>query len=210
MPCSSLSADIGFIIDSSGSLKERYNDEKYFLKTLATNYNITNDIVRGSVITFSSNSEVSIKFSDYNTTKSFNTAVDAIPLMGFQTRIDKALQQAKSEMFSSQNGARHDVSKILILLTDGTQTGQNSIDPAIPAEELRKAGVYLVVIGIGDEINLEELKNMAGDTGKYYTAASFDELISYAFIRNVTTSSCPGKIIVLLSFCISSSSFIIP
>lgn len=141
--------------------------------------------------------------------------------MGFQTRIDKALQQAKSDMFTRQNGAREGVPKMLILLTDGTQTGRGSIDPSIPAEALRRAGVYLVVIGIGKKIDVDELKRMAGDSGKYHTAASFDELISGDFIKSVSSGTCPGKqkypgvllnchflfTVLLLHFCVISSHY---
>lgn len=193
-PCGAVSADLGFVLDASGSLKDRYNDEKYFLKTLASSFGISKNDVRASVVTFSSWPELSIKFSDHKTTDSFNSAVDAIPLMGYQTRIDKALQMVKSEMFTPENGARASIPKILILLTDGAQTKQTGyIDPAFPAEELRKAGVYLVVIGIGSKVDVAELKHMAGDTGTYYTAASFDELISDDFIRNISKTACPGK-----------------
>ena len=52
----------------------------------------------------------------------FGEAVDKIPLMGSTTRIDRALRMTQNEMFSSANGGRDGVPKILILLTDGTQT----------------------------------------------------------------------------------------
>jgi len=176
VPCKSRRVDIGFILDSSGSLKNRYADEKYFLKTLAASFDITNNDVRASVITFSSWSELSIKFNDHFDTNSFNAAVDAIPLMGYQTRIDKALLLAKSAMFTAQNGARSDVPKILVILTDGDQTG--SIHPGDVVDDLRASGIYFIVIGIGRFVNRHELEHMAGNYGRYFTPASFDELIT--------------------------------
>lgn len=168
---------------------------------------IFNDLIRkqysntkASVITFSSRTELSIKFSDYKNASNFNAAVDGIPLMGYQTRIDKALQQAKTEMFSRQNGARDNVPKILILLTDGSQTGRGSIDPVIPAEELRKTGVFIVVIAIGSQTDMKECKSIAGNNGIYHFVSSFDELISENFIKYVAFSICPGKTVGLLSF----------
>lgn len=196
MGCAAVSTDVGFILDSSRSLRDRYKDEKYFLKTLAGSFDMKNNGVQASVLTFSSWPQLSIKFSDHTTIASFNAAVDAIPLMGYQTRIDKALKHAKSEMFTQKNGARTGVAKLLILLTDGAQTKRPGyVDPAIPAEELRKTGIYLVVIGIGKNVIVEELKHIAGDSGKYFTAGSFDDLISPEFIKNVSVSTCPGKYI---------------
>ena len=42
--------------------------------------------------------------------------------MGSTTRIDSALRMVQDEMYEEVNGARKDVPKILILLTDGSQT----------------------------------------------------------------------------------------
>ena len=63
---------------------------------------------------------------------SFDAAVDAIPLMGFQTRIDRALRLAQKELFAEENGGRENVPEILIVLTDGTQTAaKDAEDPGM-------------------------------------------------------------------------------
>ena len=41
---------------------------------------------------------------DHTDITSFHAAVDAIPLMGFQTRIDRALRLAQNELFAPKNG----------------------------------------------------------------------------------------------------------
>lgn len=113
--------------------------------------------------------------------------------MGAQTRIDLALKMAKTEMFKKENGARAGLPRVLVLLTDGAQTGDGATDPAIPAQELRDAGVYLVVIGIGAGVSPDELKKIAGKDGKYFTPTSFDELITDKFIQSISQTTCPGK-----------------
>lgn len=157
---------------------------------LASSFDITKNDVRASVITFSSHSELSIKFNDHTDTGSFNAAVDAIPHMGYQTRIDKALMLAQNAMFKEENGARKGIPKILVILTDGDQTGP--IHPGDVVDDLRAAGIYFIVIGIGKWIDLHELQHMAGDYGQYFTPQSFDELITDDFIKKVSASSCPG------------------
>ena len=130
--------DVGFILDSSGSLRTEYHKEKDFLKALAGAFDISPDGSRAGVVTFSSRSKHSIKMSDHTDITSFNTAVDNIPLMGFQTRIDRALRQAQKELFAPANGGRPEIKDILILLTDGTQTKSKSAeDPGDIAEEIR-------------------------------------------------------------------------
>ena len=86
--------------------------------------------------------------SDHDDINSFTDAVRKIPLMGSTTRIDKALRLAQKELFATENGGRANLPKILILLTDGTQTaGQDAQDPGDIADEIRKSGIHTIVIG---------------------------------------------------------------
>ena len=98
--------DLGFILDSSGSLKEDYAREKYFLKTLVRHIGIGESASRAGVITFSFFAKHSIKLNDYFNRNAFSAAVDAIPFMGYTTMIDRALRLAQNEMFKVGNGAR--------------------------------------------------------------------------------------------------------
>ena len=53
--CGRSTADVGFILDSSGSLRNEYDKEKQFLKQLAAAFGIkpTPDGSRAGVVTFS-------------------------------------------------------------------------------------------------------------------------------------------------------------
>ena len=183
--------DVGFILDSSGSLKNDYQREKDFVKTLAGAFGISKDGSRSSVLTFSYYSELSIKFNDYFDQSSFDDAVNSIPLMGHTTRIDKAFRLAQKEMFTEENGARLDLPKILILLTDGSQTkDKDAENPINIAAEIQASGINLIIVGIGKGVNQTELDHMAGGPQKAYSAASFDELVGGKFIKTLTEKSC--------------------
>ena len=58
--------DVGFILDSSGSLRNDYQREKDFMKMLAAAFGISSDGSRASVITFSYYTELSIKVNNCN------------------------------------------------------------------------------------------------------------------------------------------------
>ena len=183
--------DVGFILDSSGSLRNDYQNEKNFLKSLAGAFGVSKNDSRAGVITFSYYSEHSIKLKDHTDITSFNAAVDAIPLMGSTTRIDKALRLTQNELFTLENGARPGIPKILILLTDGSQTQDaGAEDPGDISNELRQAGVTVLVVGIGSGTNQTELDHMAGGADNAFSAASFDELIGGEFINTLTERSC--------------------
>merc|ERR1712168_1198593 len=184
--------DLGFILDSSGSLRADYHREKAFLKEIAAAFGISESGSRAGVVTFSFDAELSIRMNDYFDQIAFDNAVDAIPLMGSITRIDRALRLAQRELFDESNGGRRGVSKILVLLTDGSQTPDaDAEDPGNISDEIRASGVTVIVVGIGPGTDPVELDHMAGGAGRSFRAASFDELMEGEFIDKVSKSTCP-------------------
>ena len=192
---------MGFLLDSSGSISGNYDNEKSFLKSIAGIFDISTQISRVGVITYSGVAEHTIKLKDHPNIVSFYDAVDAIPLMNSVTRIDLALRLAQNEMFTTANGGRSSVPDILILMTDGTQTQTaNSEDPATIADELRKTGVTIIVLGMGSGINLAELTKIARGPEMVFTAATFTELNSATFKTSVKDLTCLGT--YSFSFCL--------
>ena len=161
------------------------------MKALAVKFGVSKDGSRASVLTFSFNAELTIKFKDHTDITTFSNAVDAIPLMGSTTRIDKALRLTQSKMFTLESGARATTPKVLILLTDGSQTKDaGAEDPGDIADELRQDGINVIVIGIGSGTDLKELSHMAGGVDNAFSAATFDELIGGDFIANIVEKTC--------------------
>ena len=172
-------------------MRKDYGKEKDFLKVLATTFGVSSNASRAGVVTFSYYAEHSIKMSDHDNLSGFNAAVDNIPLMGSTTRIDKALRVAQKDLFSIANGARAGVPKVLILLTDGSQTQDaGAEEPGEIAEELRKEGINVIVVGIGKGVNVTELRHIAGEEKNVYSAASFDELIGSEFVSKIKSRGC--------------------
>ena len=194
--------DVGFILDSSGSLRREYSKEKDFLKALAATFGVSSDDSRAGVVTFSYDAEHSIKLKDHSDILSFNNAVDKIFLMGSTTRIDKALRLAQKELFSLSNGGRPGIPKLLVLLTDGSQTpGADVEEPAQIANEIRKSGIRLLVIGIGKGVSMTELLKIGASRENVYSADSFNTLISGEFIDDIVKTGCSaGKEINLVSY----------
>ncbi|XP_065653362.1 uncharacterized protein LOC136080515 isoform X2 [Hydra vulgaris] len=183
--------DVAFILDSSHSLEASYQKEKNFLKKLAAVFGISSNGSRVGVITFSYRAELSVKLNSFTDLSSFNEAVDKIPLMNFTTRIDRALRLAQKDMFTSANGGRVGVSKLIILLTDGSQTpGGDAEDPERIADELRDDGVVILGVGIGSAVNETELSHITGGKKNAYTAATFDSLTDNEFIHKIKNGSC--------------------
>ncbi|XP_066915369.1 collagen alpha-6(VI) chain-like [Clytia hemisphaerica] len=190
-PSCDVKVDVGFVLDSSGSLKDDYGKEKSFLKALAATFGVSEQGARAGVVTFSFDAEHSVKLNDHYDLASFNDAVDNIPLMGYTTRIDKALRLTQSQMFSIANGGRPGVSKVVVLLTDGSQTQDAGAEnPAVVAEELRSQGYKVLAVGIGGGVNSTELAPITGAQSNVFSAATFDELISQEFLDKLNQAGC--------------------
>jgi uncharacterized protein YegL len=184
-------ADIGFILDSSGSLRKYYQSEKDFLKSLISVFDISVNGTRAAVVTFSYHAKHSIKLNDYTNLKNFNEAVDRIPLMGSTTRIDKGLRLAQKEMFELENGGRPGVAKILFLLTDGSQTQDRGAEnPVAIADELRSMDVTIISIGITNAVNMSELSDIAGGGKNAYMADTFENLKDNNFLYDIKSKLC--------------------
>ena len=162
---------------------------------------------RAGVVTFSYNAELSIKMNEHDSMQTFGDAVDSIPLMGSTTRIDKALRLTQKELFSISNGARPGIPKILVLLTDGSQTADaDAVDPGNIADEIRSKGIKVLVIGIGPGVNQTELLHLGGGQENTFSAGSFSELISGEFIGKVTKKKCDvGKLLKLIYIFVCTS-----
>ena len=187
-------ADVGYVVDVSGSVEKHWADEKNFIKRLAKRINISPDEGHAAVTIFSSknkkhpDAELKIKFSDHTTLKGFKKAVNALPFWARGTRINKGLQVAHKEMFQESNGMRPNVSKTLVLITDGTQS---RVDYPKLANLFRKAKIRVVVVGIGkvNKVDLLKLVDIASDL---HIVKHFDALRKSSFIKSI--SQCTGML----------------
>ena len=177
--------DIGFILESTDSVKAEHRKAKEFLKFFAASFGISSKETRAGVVTFSYFGELSIKLSDHSNISSFNRAVDNITLMGSTARIDKALCLAQRKLFSLANGGRLGVPKLLILLTYSSPV-QNARVGEI-ADELRADGINILVVGIGRYMNATELLQIADSQQNVYIT---NNLYASNFVSSTKKDTC--------------------
>ncbi|XP_066936875.1 uncharacterized protein [Clytia hemisphaerica] len=170
--------DLGAILDESGSIgsNTNYRKETNFIKDLAKELTIGPSNTRVSVITFSSAARLRFKFNDYEgyNRKALYNALDGLRWSKGGTQTVKALQLAQKHMFSEANGQRKDVSKVLLVVTDGrSATGASNIKRA--SDALSKQGVNIIAIGVGAAYQTE-LKALATDDSNVFKVGSLSEL----------------------------------
>ena len=130
--------------------------------------------------------------NDHTDQTELNDALDKIPHIGGNTRIDLALEEVKERMFTPENGGREGVKKLVVLVTDGEQTGKEGVDPVSIAKTLGEKGVTILVIGVGD-LESSKLSDISGKDN-WYLASNFTILTSKEFLDNITIEKCFNKV----------------
>ena len=111
--------DLGMILDVSNSIKNELPQAKSFLKKLVKSFNISENGTHAGVVTYSKTAQIRIKLDDHYKQSSFNQAVDEIKTTSWGTYIGVALETTWEQLFNPLNGARKNVSRLIILITDG-------------------------------------------------------------------------------------------
>ena len=126
------------------------------------------------MVLFSNSASVQARFGQYATMEKFAKAVDALPYERGQTRIDRALDLAATDIFPE---ARAGVPKLALLITDGRQTpAADAKDLREASETLRKAGVRVLAVGIGSGVDRDELRLVAETGNNVVVVPTFENL----------------------------------
>lgn len=158
---------------------------KKFVKSVAASFVVAPKIARVGVISFS---RLIITLNDYDNILSFNDAVDNITFMDTKATIDQALRMAQWMLFTSRNGGRDGVPKLLIVIANGSQINCDSEKEAVViAKELQLKSITISAVVIGNRLNETKLENIAGEL---YNALNYDELESDGFILSVKKDMC--------------------
>ena len=131
-----------------------------------------------AVISYSDDAQIDVKFGQYSNVNDFNAAVDSVKHQRQRTRIDKALHLAATRLFTPEGGARPNVAKVMVILTDGKQTvmsDSKKLDVAV--RPLQDMNVTIFAVGVGNAIDIEELLLLVGNNVEnLFRAQNFNEL----------------------------------
>ena len=183
--------DIGFIVDSSGSIRSHYGIVKSFVKNVAEEIGISLSGTRAGVLLFSDNAILKVKLNQFDNTADFNNAVDNLDHLDSGTYIGLAIKTALEQLFTIPNGMRINVPNVLILLTDGLTHDPEIVATAV--RQIRKVGIKLVVIGIGESVSKTQLLKIVEESEHLYLPKTFQDLLSKKFINNIVSELCHVK-----------------
>ena len=109
------------------------------------------------------------------------------------TNTDKALEYARSNMFTTAHGDRTDATNYVIVLTDGSSSDFNRT--LQQASLLKQQNIAVIAIGIGTSINKPELNGIASDSKHVFAVSSFDALKTIR--TEIKAAACEGTVITL-------------
>lgn len=162
-----IKADLAFVIDSSSSIwKPNFDVQVGFLYDILRLFDISPSKIRVAAVSYSNITIPEFQFNTFSNKQQVLSAIKGIKYTGGSaTRTYRALELMNDVIFTSKNGARNDVIKIAIVMTDG-ETNPGGYDDKLPLEvaiewtqneaKVAKAnGVYIFAVGVGSLINDE-------------------------------------------------------
>ena len=171
--------DIGFMLDESGSVQPKdWKNTGKFTKVVAKAASIQKDLGQASIITFSTSSQLKIRFDAYQDYDAFARAVDNLSQSRGGTNILDALNRGLNEMFQTTNGMREKSEKIAVLITDG----EDSHNYKEVGKKYQERNIKLLVVGVG-KVDKGKLKELVTEEKDFFVADDFDQLLNTVVTR---------------------------
>jgi Ca-activated chloride channel family protein len=180
-------SDIALVIDTSSSMTgQKFNDARDAALTFVGLIDLEPGRGQVAVVRFDREAEVVRELTRSRT--SIEAAIRDLHVRS-GTHIDEGLRAALGELRSQRHIERN--TQVLVLLTDGVQTGTPGADLRAAAE-VRDAGVRVYAIGLGADVDEGALRSIAGTEERYYFAPDSSDLerIYGEIARDLM---CPGQ-----------------
>ncbi|XP_069104195.1 uncharacterized protein [Argopecten irradians] len=180
--------DVVFLLDASGSIgDENFILMKYFVQNFTAGVLLGPEYIQIGLVKYSTVPNNEFWLNEYHGVTgnhSIAKAINNTEYTGALTYIARGLEFVRSYSLNAVNGARENASKVIILMTDGKATDE----PAQIAGILKREGVLIACVAIGDGIRYDELQSIAYNDTYIFNASDFQVLAGIA--ATVKQSSC--------------------
>ena len=172
-------ADIMFLLDSSDSVgPKNLHLALEFVGDVTKNFFISADNVQVGVATFSTGFSQQITLGQNNQRNNLESALSHIPFTGGAgTNTGRAIGSIRKLSFTVSAGHRANVPKLVVLVTSGQSTDREVMFREV--QRARDAGITILAIGVGTEIDDVEMNAFASDGGQNVHRANVFEALKY-------------------------------
>lgn len=207
--CPARGIDLTFIFDSSGSVgRDNFELEKDFAINVTRTFSIGPLETQIAAIAFSGFARISFFLNTFDNESSitralrdieyFDIAVDTGSGRRTSTNTADALIRAQQEIFTSFGGARDQLlgyPRVAVVVTDG-QSNINSSLTIPSAEALHGDGVTVFAVGVGGNINTNELNGIASSESFVILLSRFNLMEFVGLQRRISAEACISKFIL--------------
>lgn len=185
--CRTAPADLVFILDGSYSVgPENFEIIKSWLANITRNFDIGPKFIQVGVVQYSDYPVLEIPLGTHESTENLIREMESIHYLGGNTRTGRAIQFAFDHLFAKSSRF---LTKIAVVLTDGKS--QDEVKDI--AAEARKNKITLFAIGVGSEIEEDELKAIANKPSSTYVFY-VEDYIAISRIKEVIKQKlCEGN-----------------
>uniref|UniRef100_A0A3P9PBH8 Collagen, type XII, alpha 1b n=1 Tax=Poecilia reticulata TaxID=8081 RepID=A0A3P9PBH8_POERE len=196
-------ADVVLLVDGSYSIGvANFAKVRAFLEVLVNTFDIGPNKVQIALVQYSRDSHTEFHLNTHQDVDAVVKAVRTFPYRGGSTNTGRAMTYVREKIFQSSRGARANVPRVTILITDG----KSSDAFKDPATKLRNADVEIFAVGVKDAVRseLEAIANAPAET-HVYTVEDFDAFQRIS--KELTQSIYAGPAKNLVTSDVSASSF---
>ncbi|XP_059161617.1 collagen alpha-1(XII) chain-like [Physella acuta] len=159
--CGNIPADVVFVLDSSNSVHDvDFKKQLDFVSDVASMFQIGENMTQVGLLTFTERVHLNFFLNAYKTKASLIRGIKSTyKENGLGTRTDLALHFMRKRMFVPLTGARENVSRVAIIITDGKS--EYPIKTLIESQIAKKQGIHIFTVGVGVAVNDDEMRRMA-------------------------------------------------
>ncbi|XP_013999581.2 collagen alpha-1(XII) chain isoform X8 [Salmo salar] len=193
--CKGAKADVVFLIDGSWSIgEESFRKVVQFVFSMIGAFDVIGSTgMQVSFVQYSDQAKTEFRLNSYSDKGSGLAALQLIQYRGGNTKTGVALKHVKEKVFTSENGMRRNVPKVVVAVTDGRSQDEVKKNAAA----LQHAGYSVFVVGVAD-VDYAELQNIGSKPSDrhIFVVDDFDAFATIqdnlvTFICETATSSCP-------------------
>ena len=148
-----------------------------FVSQQAKAYNISSDGVRISVLTYSSDARTLLPAGRGTSPEALKNALDAAALTDSPRQVANALQSVRRTIVYKTDGVRDDAGKVVVLIVAGRNARSGLPYVRSEGDALKGSGANVVVIGMGDDLDENEMKSVATKPDRFVKVSSEDKLL---------------------------------
>lgn len=187
--------DIYFVLDESGSVgSSNYQLMKQFVYNTVNEFDIGSDETQVGVISYSSSATAQFYLNTYHDKSALLTAINNLPYNGGFTNTAAALNLLRQSGFTSANGGRPQtqaIPRVAVVITDGRSNSYSAT--VLAAESAHDEDITLFAVGIGSNVNSNELTAIASDSSYVSTISGFDTSQFDAIQTTITNEACTSE-----------------